>query len=80
VNIRYVRPPYRGQGLGKQLLVHLAGLATERGCQRFEWSVLDRNERAIGFYTSLGAKPLDEWTTFRLDAAALNRLAAQAPE
>ena len=80
MNIRYVRPPYRGQGLGKQLLVHLAGLATERGCQRFEWSVLDWNERAIGFYTSLGAKPLDEWTTFRLDAAALNRLAAQAPE
>ena len=76
----YVRPPYRGQGIGKQLLVYLARLAKERGCQRFEWSVLDWNENAIRFYKSLGAKPMDQWTTFRLDSSALDRLAAQSPE
>jgi GNAT superfamily N-acetyltransferase len=71
----YVRPHVRGRGIGKALLVHLARLANERGCARMEWAVLDWNEPAISFYRSLGARPLDEWTIFRLDAHALSRLA-----
>ena len=72
----YVTPEARGSGAGKALLVSLARLAVERGCARFEWSVLDWNDPAIGFYTSIGAKPMDEWTVFRLDSAALASLAA----
>lgn len=71
----FVRPEHRGCGAGKALLVHLARLAVERGCGRFEWSVLDWNEPAIGFYRSLGAVPMDEWTVFRLTGDALNKLA-----
>jgi GNAT superfamily N-acetyltransferase len=74
----FVRPAARGSGLGKALLAHLAALALERGCARFEWSVLDWNAPAIGFYHSLGARPMDEWTVMRLDGAALAGLAAQA--
>ena len=62
----YVRPEFRGLGIGRRLLVHLATIAKERGCGRMEWSVLDWNEPAIRFYRSLGARPMDEWTVFRL--------------
>lgn len=72
----YVRPAARGAGVGRALLRHLARLAVERGCGRLEWWVLDWNEDAIRFYASLGARPMDEWTVFRLDGAALDRLAA----
>ena len=70
----FVKPEFRGAGLGKALLLHLAALAHERGCGRMEWAVLDWNEPAIGFYESLGAKRLHEWQLCRLDAAALARL------
>jgi GNAT superfamily N-acetyltransferase len=62
----YVRPQARGDGLGKALLLTLVELARERGYGRVEWSVLDWNEPAIGFYRALGAAPNDEWTTWRL--------------
>ena len=71
----FVRPEARGSGLGKALLCRLAALAAERDCARLEWSVLDWNEPAIQFYKSLGAKTMDEWTTFRIDGAALDSLA-----
>ena len=71
-----MKPELRGKGVGRALLQHLARLATDRNCGRLEWSVLDWNETAIGFYRSLGAEPLDEWTVFRLKGEALNRLAA----
>jgi GNAT superfamily N-acetyltransferase len=72
----FVRPAARGSGLGKALLAHLAALALERDCARLEWSVLDWNEPAIGFYRKLGARLLDEWTGMRVDGAALARLGA----
>ncbi|HEV7135967.1 MAG TPA: GNAT family N-acetyltransferase [Steroidobacteraceae bacterium] len=71
----FVRPQARGQGIGKRLLAHLARTAVERRCARLEWAVLDWNEPSIGFYRSLGAVPLDEWTTFRLTGDALALLA-----
>lgn len=71
----FVKPEFRGKGLGRSLLRHLARLAVERDCGRLEWSVLDWNESAIGFYKSIGAAPLDEWTIFRLRGDALSRLA-----
>jgi GNAT superfamily N-acetyltransferase len=70
----FVDPEFRGKGLGKALLIHLAKLAVERDCGRLEWSVLDWNEPAIGFYKSLGATPMDEWTIFRVTGDALTRL------
>jgi GNAT superfamily N-acetyltransferase len=73
----YVRPRYRGTGYGKTLLTHVARLARERGCGRLEWSVLDWNEPAIGFYTALGAVPLDGWTVYRVTGAALDDLATE---
>jgi GNAT superfamily N-acetyltransferase len=73
----FVRPEWRGHGIGKRLLVELARIAVERGCGRFEWSVLDWNEPAIGFYRKLGAVPLDDWTIFRVTGDALRRLAEQ---
>lgn len=75
----FVLPEHRGRGIGKALLVRLAELAVERDCGRLEWAVLDWNAPAIGFYRSLGAEPLDEWTTFRVTGAALERLARGAP-
>lgn len=72
----FVRPEARGSGLGKALLAHLAGLVVERDCARLEWSVLDWNAPAIGFYQSLGAKLMDEWTVMRVDGEALTRLAS----
>lgn len=74
----YVRPAARGLGIGKALLAALAKLAVERGYGRFEWSVLDWNAPAIRFYESLGAKPQDEWTIYRVTGEALVTLAAQA--
>ena len=73
----FVKPDFRGRGIGKQLLVHLAKLAVERGCGRLEWSVLDWNEDAIRFYESLGAKAMDEWTVYRVTGPALARLAGE---
>ncbi|CAN7574743.1 GNAT family N-acetyltransferase [Pseudoxanthomonas sp. LjRoot143] len=71
----FVLPDYRGLGLGKRLMVHLAQLAVSRGYGRFEWSVLDWNEPAIRFYRSLGAIGLDEWTVQRVSGDALQTLA-----
>ena len=72
----FVDPPHRGKGVGKALLVRLAKIAVERGCGRFEWSVLDWNTPAIDFYKKLGAVPMDEWTGFRVTGEALTRMAA----
>ncbi len=74
----FVRPEARGSGLGKALLAHLAKLAVERDCARLEWSVLDWNEPAIGFYKKLGARLMDEWTVMRVDGTALQQLGAAA--
>jgi GNAT superfamily N-acetyltransferase len=71
----FVRPEARGSGLGKALLAALAQIAIERDCARLEWWVLDWNDPAIQFYKSLKAKPMDEWTTYRLDGDALASLA-----
>ncbi|MBP7624306.1 MAG: GNAT family N-acetyltransferase [Xanthomonadales bacterium] len=71
----FVRPECRGFGIGKRLLAHLAKLAIDRDCARFEWSVLDWNAPAIGFYQSLGARLLDDWRVCRMDGEALARLA-----
>jgi GNAT superfamily N-acetyltransferase len=71
----YVRPEHRGHGIGKALLVHLARLAVERDCGRLEWSVLDWNVDAIGFYEKLGARAQDEWTVYRVTGDALTHLA-----
>lgn len=73
----YVRPEYRGSGIGRTLLVHIAKLAGERGCGRFEWSVLDWNEPSIGFYKSLGAVAMDDWTVYRLSGDALQALSSR---
>jgi GNAT superfamily N-acetyltransferase len=74
----YVRPKYRGNGYGAALLARLAALAVQRGCGRLEWSVLNWNQRAIDFYRSLGAQPLDEWTMYRVTGEALERLAKRS--
>jgi GNAT superfamily N-acetyltransferase len=71
----FVVPKFRGRGYGKALLVHLATLAVERDCGRFEWSVLDWNEPAIGFYKKLGATPMDAWKIMRVTGDALRTLA-----
>jgi GNAT superfamily N-acetyltransferase len=71
----FVEPEQRRSGAGRALIAALAGRAAELGCARMDWSVLDWNAPAIGFYRSLGAHPLGEWTTWRLDGAALARLA-----
>ena len=73
----YVRPQFRGAGIGRALLVYLAKLARERGCGRLEWSVLDWNEPAIGFYKRLGASPLSGWTVYRVAGEPLDDLAAE---
>ena len=70
----YVREAARGRGIGKALLLHLAGLAHQRGCGRMEWAVLNWNQPAIDFYRSLGAQPMNEWTVYRLDQDALAAL------
>jgi GNAT superfamily N-acetyltransferase len=73
----FVLPEHRGHGLGKALLVELARLCVENGCGRLEWNVLDWNEPALGFYRSLGALPLEEWTVHRLSGQTLRALADQ---
>jgi GNAT superfamily N-acetyltransferase len=70
----YIRPSYRGHGCGKALLTHIARLAVERGCGRYEWSVLDWNQRAIDFYQALGAKPMSDWTIMRVTGEALEKM------
>ncbi|GHD97060.1 GNAT family N-acetyltransferase [Streptomyces naganishii] len=74
----YVRPEARGGGHGRALLTELARICVARGLERLEWSVLDWNRPAIGFYESLGARPQDEWTVYRLTDEALEGLAAGA--
>jgi GNAT superfamily N-acetyltransferase len=75
----FVRPGSRGRGIGKKLLATVALRAVESGCGRLEWSVLNWNAPAIGFYQSLGARPMDEWTVYRIDEERLTRLANHAP-
>ena len=74
----FVKPEKRGKGYGRALLVELAKIARDRGCGRMEWAVLDWNEPAIKFYRALGAKPMDEWTVFRLTREEIARLANAA--
>ena len=74
----FVRPTHRGKGLGRALLARLAEVCAERGYARLEWSVLDWNEPSIRFYRAIGAVPMNEWITYRLDGAALARLATGA--
>jgi GNAT superfamily N-acetyltransferase len=70
----FVKPAFRGKGIGKAILIHLAGHAKKNDCGRFEWAVLDWNKSAIKFYKSLNALPMDEWTIYRLDRDAINDL------
>ena len=71
----FVLPEYRGKGYGKGLLRKLAQIALERGCGRLEWACLDWNKPSIDFYLSLGAQPMDEWTTYRLTGETLQKMA-----
>ena len=71
----FVLPEYRGKGYGKAILKKLAQIAVERGCGRFEWWCLDWNRPSIDFYLSLGAKPMDDWTVYRIDGDTLRELA-----
>ena len=70
----YVKPEYRGKGYGKGLLKKLAQIAVERGCGRLEWWCLDWNKPSIDFYLSLGAKPMDEWTVYRITGDTLDKM------
>jgi GNAT superfamily N-acetyltransferase len=74
----YVKPEYRNNGFGRKMLAHIARLAKERNCGRFEWSVLDWNEPAIRTYDRLNATPMKEWILYRLTGEALNKLAGKA--
>jgi GNAT superfamily N-acetyltransferase len=74
----FVRPAFRHRGYGKALLLHLARLAAERGCGRFEWAALDWNTPAWEFYRARGATPLEDWTMFRVTGEALARLSRDA--
>ena len=73
----YVEPEYRGKGCGKALLKELAAITVERGCRRLEWCCLDWNSTSVSFYLSLGATPMNGWTTYRLADSALNNLAGK---
>ena len=75
----FVEPAHRGAGIGKALLAHLAGLAVERGCGRFEWRVLDWNEPSIRFYESIGGRVLPEWELVRMTEPEFAALAARRP-
>ena len=70
----FVKPEYRGRGHGKALICELARITVERGCGRLEWSCLDWNKPSIDFYLSLGAVPMEEWTTYRLTGETLSKL------
>jgi len=74
----YVRPAHRGSGVGRSLLVHLGRLAAERGCGRFEWSVLDWNANAIAFYERMGATVMPDWRICRISGERLARFAASS--
>jgi len=74
----FVRPRFRKKGIGKALLVHLARVAVEKGCGRYQWQVLDWNTPAVEFYESLGARVMKEWLTMRVTGEALEKLAEQA--
>lgn len=74
----FIRPQYRRRGYGRAILGHLARLAVERGCARFEWAVLDWNRPAIDFYEQLGARVMPDWRVCRLEGDRLQALAAQA--
>ena len=74
----YIQPAYRGKGYGKALLRQLAKVALERECGRLEWACLNWNTPSIGFYLSLGAQPMDEWTTYRLTGDSLRQMAGDA--
>ena len=71
----FVLPQWRGRGIGRQLLVHVARVAVDRGCGRMEWSVLNWNEPAIRFYRRMGARAMDEWTVYRVTGESLTQLA-----
>jgi GNAT superfamily N-acetyltransferase len=73
----FVRPRFRKKGIGKALLVHLARVAVEKGCGRYQWQVLDWNRPAVEFYESLGARVMKEWLTMRVTGEALAKLAEQ---
>jgi len=73
----FVRPAFRGKGVGFRLLRRVARVAAARGCERIDWAVLDWNTSAIDFYRQIGAEPLDEWTTMRLTGNAIQRLAEE---
>ncbi len=73
----FVNPEHRGKGYGKALMQHLAQLALERGCGRFEWSVLDWNTPSIEFYQRLGAQLMEDWTVCRMDRNAIRTLVAR---
>lgn len=70
----FVRPAFRGRGIGRALFAQAARIARERGCGRIEWWVLDWNESAIAFYTSMGAEPMQEWTVYRLTAEQFEKM------
>ena len=73
----FVVPAWRGQGIGRRLLTHLARIAVERGYGRFEWAVLDWNEPAIAFYRKMGATIMDDWRICRVTGEALETLAGR---
>jgi GNAT superfamily N-acetyltransferase len=75
----FVRPQFRGHGIGKALLAHLAKACVDNGWARLQWAVLDWNEPSIAFYKSLGAVMMDEWTLCRVSGPALDELAGKAP-
>jgi GNAT superfamily N-acetyltransferase len=73
----YVRPEFRGRGLGKAMMIYLARLARQRDCGRFEWAVLDWNKPSLDFYQSIGARPMSDWTVQRMTGKELAALAEQ---
>lgn len=72
----FVLPEFRGRGIGKALFSRVGQIALERGCGRYEWSVLDWNQPSIDFYKSFGASPMDDWTVFRIDGESLQRFSS----
>ena len=76
----FVKPEFRGKGIGKALLLHLAKIAVENNCGRYQWQVLDWNTPALDFYKSLGAEVMKEWLTMRVEGDALQRLAKMAKQ
>ena len=75
----FVKPEWRGQGIGRALFLHCVGQAYQRGCSRMDWAVLDWNQSSIDFYRSLGAEPMPDWTLYRLSESDIARLAPPPP-